>query len=81
MFTVLYTIFIDNLNSAILVTTVVVIVLCIGRTELGYAVPDQKIVAIKWRRTSKPGEKALKKVFNVCLIVVQGEISCLEAPW
>jgi len=66
------------------VTTVVVIILCVGRTELGYAIPDQKIVttmAIKWRRTSEPGEKALKKVFNVCLIVVQGEISCLEAPW
>ena len=53
-------------NSAILVTTVtvVLIALCMSRTELGSVVPDLKVMTtrtIKWRRsTSEPDEKHSK---------------------
>ena len=40
----------------------VVIALCVGRTKLGYVVPDMKTMttmAIKWRSTSEPDKSNL----------------------
>ena len=59
-------------NYNLLETTVVVIVLCVSRTELGYAVSDLKIVTTRAKKHLRRSS-----MYTVCLIVIQGKFGCL----